>query len=179
MSFRRQTNGPDPRNVPAALGHASRIDAGALDPRLARMRRLAWVMDRSIPIGGGRRIGLDPLLGLWPGAGDAVGAVISLYVVYEAARLGLPLRVLGRMIGNIGIEALVGTVPLLGDIFDAVWGANMRNVRLVNQHYRPEKPDRPSGRIISSLVLIGIVLVVLVLTASAIVITGLWKLFSS
>jgi hypothetical protein len=163
----------------AATAAARAMDATHLDPRLTRVRRLAWLMDRSIPIGGGRRIGLDPLLGLWPGAGDALGAVISLYVVYEGARLGLPLRVLGRMLGNILVEAVAGTVPLVGDVFDAVWGANMRNVRLVDQHYRPERPDRPSGRIITSLVIVAVLLIALVLTASAFVIAGLWRLFSA
>lgn len=105
--------------------------------RLQRLRHLAWVLDRSIPIGGGRRIGIDPLIGLLPGAGDWIGAVLSLYVLYEAARMGLPVAVLTRIAGNIAIEALVGAIPLAGDLFDFVWQANMRNLQLVERHYRP------------------------------------------
>ncbi|HEX2855233.1 MAG TPA: DUF4112 domain-containing protein [Opitutaceae bacterium] len=105
--------------------------------RLRRLRHLAWVLDRSIPIGGGRRIGIDPLIGLVPGAGDWLGAVLSLYVLYEAARMGLPVAVLTRIAGNIAIEALIGAIPVAGDMFDFVWQANMRNLQLVERHYQP------------------------------------------
>lgn len=107
------------------------------DRRLQRLRRFTWILDRSIPIGGGWRIGLDPLLGLIPGAGDWIGAMLSLYVLYEAARMGLPIAVLTRIATNIAIEALVGTVPIAGDLFDCVWQANIRNLKLVEQYYRP------------------------------------------
>lgn len=102
---------------------------------MRRLRYVAWLLDRSIPIGRWR-IGLDPIIGLLPGVGDWIGTLLSLYVLYEGARLGLPLSVLGRMAGNIFIEALVGAVPLLGDIFDAAWQANWRNLRLIEQHYQ-------------------------------------------
>jgi hypothetical protein len=117
---------PIPRAVPAT--EAQR--------RLRRLRSLAWFLDRSIPLGKWR-IGVDPLIGLLPGAGDWIGSVVSLYVLYEGARLGLPLRVLTRMGGNIFVEAIVGAVPLLGDVFDFAWQANARNVLLIEQHYRP------------------------------------------
>lgn len=178
---RLQRSGPNPppaRPGAAARGGPRAIDAAALDPRLARVRRLAWIMDRSIPIGGGRTIGLDPLLGLWPGAGDAIGAVVSLFIVFEAARLGLPPAVLGRMIGNVALESLVGTVPIAGDIFDAVWKANVRNVQLVDQHYRPERPDRPLGRIAVALIIVAVCLVTLIVAAAGIVVAALWKLVS-
>jgi hypothetical protein len=96
--------------------------------RLQRLRRLSWVLDRSIPIGRWR-IGLDPILGLFPGAGDWIGAVLSLYVVYESARLGAPAHLLARMGGNILVEALVGTVPILGDLFDFAWQAKYAESR--------------------------------------------------
>lgn len=115
--------------------------------RLRRLRWVAWLLDRSIPLGGKWRIGLDPLLGLLPGAGDWLGALLSLYLLYEASRLGVPLGVLTRMAGNILIEALVGAVPLLGDLFDFAWQANVRNLELVEKHYRPGLPVRPLRRI--------------------------------
>ena len=111
------------------------------------MRRAAWLLDRSIPLGGGYRIGLDPLIGLVPGAGDWIGAAFSLYLLYEAARLGLPFHVLVRMALNVTIEALVGMIPFLGDCFDFVWQANMRNVGLVEQHYRPTLTPRSLRKI--------------------------------
>lgn len=102
--------------------------------RLKRLQTLAWVLDRSIPIGRWR-IGLDPILGIFPGAGDWLGAVLSLYVVYESARLGAPARMLAQMGGNILVEAIVGMVPVVGDLFDFAWKANTRNLALIERHY--------------------------------------------
>jgi hypothetical protein len=80
---------------------------------------------------------------LIPGIGDWAGAALSLYIVYEAMRLGLPWPVLGRMVANIAIESLVGTLPVAGDAFDFYWQANARNLRLVEQHYSPKLKARP------------------------------------
>ncbi len=110
--------------------------------RLFRLRWLAWLMDRSIPLGGGLRIGLDPLIGLIPGVGDWLGAVISCWLVYEAILLGVPVRVLGLMMLNILVETAIGTVPVIGDLFDAAWQANQRNFRLVERHYDVRRKRR-------------------------------------
>ena len=108
------------------------IDEEQLRRRLTRIARL---MDSSIRIPIiGRRIGWDAVIGLIPGVGDAAGALISLYIVVAAMRLGAPGGVVARMIGNIGLETLVGVVPLLGDLFDMAFRANMRNVALLEQH---------------------------------------------
>lgn len=104
--------------------------------RLRRIERLSWVLDRSIPIGRWR-IGLDPILGVLPGFGDWIGALLSLYVLYEGARLGVRGGVLVRMTWNILVETMVGAVPVLGDVFDFVWQANTRNMALIRRHYRP------------------------------------------
>lgn len=103
--------------------------------RLRRLRRVAWWMDRSVPLVGRFRIGLDPLLGLVPGFGDWLGAGISLWMIYEAMRLGLPFSLLMRMGLNVAIEAAFGSVPLFGDVFDAAWQANQRNYALIERHY--------------------------------------------
>ncbi len=145
------------------------------DHRLRKLGRVAWVLDRSIPIGGGRRIGLDPLLGLFPGIGDWLGAVLSLYVLYEAARLGLPLRVLGRIAANITVEALLGAIPILGDLFDFAWQANMRNLRLVERHYQPGLRPRSLRQIAWALILFALLL----LTLLGLAIAGLFQLLGS
>lgn len=110
--------------------------------RLKRLRMLAWILDRSIPIGGGYRIGLDPIIGLIPGFGDWLGAGLSLWLVFEAVRLGVPAPVIARMGLNILIETVAGAVPLVGDVFDAAWQANQRNLKLVERHYDPQSHPR-------------------------------------
>lgn len=138
------------------------------DPRLRRLRNLAWLLDRSFTIGG-KRFGLDPILGLIPGIGDWAGATLSLYVVYEAMRLGLPWPVIGRMLGNIAVEAIVGSVPLAGDAFDFFWQANTRNLQLVDRHYRSRQPPRSLRAI--GVVFVGICIAVLALLVVAISVT--------
>lgn len=99
---------------------------------LDRVRGLARLLDSSIPVPGTRwRVGLDPLLGLIPGVGDLAGAGISAWLILQAGRLGASRWVLLRMAGNVALEAVVGAIPLLGDLFDAAFKANQRNVRLL------------------------------------------------
>lgn len=161
---------------PADLPRSTRGNATDWDPRLQRVRRLAWLLDRSIPVGPNWRIGLDPLIGLLPVGGDAIAACISLYIVWQGARLGLPRRTLLRMIGNVALEGVVGTIPIAGDLFDAAWKANVRNVRLIEQNYRPERPDRPTGRIAVGLVLVAVLLVAGIIALAAWAFTALWQL---
>jgi hypothetical protein len=79
---------------------------------------------------------LDPLLGFFaPGIGDVVGSALGLYVVGVAFRRKLPLVTISRMLMNLGVDALVGAVPIAGDLFDVAWKANKRNVRLLRQRH--------------------------------------------
>lgn len=99
---------------------------------LRRLRALAWLLDARWRVPGTSfRVGVDPLLGLIPGFGDGLAALISLYIVYEGWRLGASDRTIARMLLNVLIEFLVGTVPVIGDLFDAAWKANLRNLRLL------------------------------------------------
>lgn len=96
-----------------------------------RMRAVARLLDESVRVPGTRfRIGLDPIVGILPGAGDALTGALSLYVVVESARLGVSYTTLLRMLANVGIDVVGGSVPVLGDLFDAMWKANVRNVEL-------------------------------------------------
>ena len=110
--------------------------AGAPDPAtVRRLQKLAyWLDDRFRLPGTNMRIGLDGLLGFIPGIGDAATALLSAYIIAEAYRLGVPPSHLVRMGANVGIDALVGSVPILGDIFDVRWKANRRNVALLLRH---------------------------------------------
>jgi hypothetical protein len=103
---------------------------------IERLRRLAWLIDAIGRVPGTRfRFGLNSVIGLAPGAGDALLTLISLYIVFEAVRLGLPRRKIFRMLANVGVEATLGALPLLGDLFDVMWKANLRNVAIIDQHF--------------------------------------------
>ena len=92
-------------------------------------------MDGLIRIPGTRfRLGLNSLIGLPPGAGDAMLVAISLWIVWEGAKLDLPREKIVRMLTNVAIEAALGTVPVLGDVFDVVWKANLRNLAIIEEH---------------------------------------------
>jgi hypothetical protein len=111
--------------------------------RVERLRRLAWLLDAALRIPGiNRRIGLDGIVGVVPGVGDAATALLSLYIVLEARRLGLPKAALGRMLGNVAVDALIGAVPVLGDLFDVVWKANLRNIEIIDAHMAGGKEER-------------------------------------
>lgn len=109
--------------------------APATHARLTRLRRLSFFLDNAIEIPIIHyRIGLDPLIGLIPGGGDVAGMILSCTIVLESARLGVSRSVLVQMAGNILMETIVGTVPMAGDVFDAAWKANARNVKLLEAH---------------------------------------------
>ena len=143
---------------------------GSDKSRLGRLDKLARLLDTALPIPGmGFRIGLDGLLGLVPGVGDTIGAMFSVYIILEAARLGFPKGTLLRMIGNVAVETLVGTVPILGDIFDIVWKANVRNLALLRTHHAEvTRRDERSPRQIMSLIVVVIVLTMIGLIALSI-----------
>ena len=101
---------------------------------LEQMNKLAWLLDNSIKIPIiNYRIGLDAIIGLIPGFGDAAGLLVSSIIIIQATRLGAPKVTLMRMVLNIAIEAIIGMIPVLGDIFDATFKANVRNMLLLNQ----------------------------------------------
>ncbi len=101
--------------------------------KLQRITRLSDLMDRSIKLPGGMKIGWDGIIGLIPGFGDIFGLAVSSYILIIAMQLGATKSTLIRMMGNIGIEALVGTIPFLGDLFDFLFKANSRNLDLLSR----------------------------------------------
>jgi hypothetical protein len=109
---------------------------------LNRIRKLSRLMDTAIGIPGTKfRIGLDPIVGLIPGAGDLISTGFSAYIIYLATRFGLPSQDIRKMIFNIGLEAVVGTVPLIGDLFDAYYKSNIRNLTILEQHLQTTEPE--------------------------------------
>lgn len=98
-------------------------------------RGLSRLLDSAFRIPGtDMRIGIDPLLGLIPGIGDFVGSGLSIYIIWLGVQAGAPVPVVLRMAANVALDTLFGAVPLLGDLFDAGWKANQRNVELIEEY---------------------------------------------
>ena len=103
--------------------------------RIARLDGLATLLDTAFVIPGTNiRFGIDAMMGLVPGIGDAITTAMSLYIVHEARQLGAPRHLIARMLANVALDGVVGAVPLLGDAFDVMWRANRRNMALLRNH---------------------------------------------
>ena len=110
-------------------------------PQVERLKLLTRLLDNAFQIPGTHfRIGLDAIVGIIPGIGDAIGAVFSAFIVFQAARLGVSRATLARMMGNVVLDTVVGEIPILGDLFDAGWKANTKNMALLEAHL-----DRPAA----------------------------------
>jgi hypothetical protein len=145
----------------------------------ARLNRLAWLLDSSIPIPGTPfTIGLDALVGLFPFVGDLAGVVLSGYIVREAAALGASKSVLARMALNVAVEGLVGMIPFAGDVFDAAFKANQRNVRLLNAYLdQPVRTRRASRAFMLALGLVLLLLFAALVLVGALLARWVWSWF--
>ena len=131
----------------------------AVSDPAARARALARMLDSAFRIPGTSvTVGLDPILGLLPGLGDLAGAAASGYIVLTAARLGAPKAVLAKMLLNLGTDTLVGSVPVLGDLFDVGVRANIRNTELLDLHLGQPAASLRSSRFAIAATLAGLIL---------------------
>ncbi len=119
----------------SSSGAVEPLDAATGYDDLLEIRRLAELLDSRwrIPLTNWR-IGVDGLAGLVPVAGDTLGMAISAYVVYKASRFGVPKSLLVRMAANVGVDWAVGSIPVLGSVFDIAFKANRRNLNLLTKH---------------------------------------------
>lgn len=102
------------------------------DAALRRLQTVANLLDSAFVIPGTKqRVGIDAIIGLVPGLGDVATTLLSSYIVWEARNLGVSKFALARMLANLGIHAAVGSLPLVGDIFDAFFRVNQRNMRIL------------------------------------------------
>ena len=111
------------------------LEPEVLPPAPEWVDRLAWLMDRSIPIGPWK-IGLDGIIGLVPGLGDFAGMIVSGLIVAAAVRARLPRSAIARMVANVALDGVVGAIPFLGDFFDMAFKANTRNVEIYREALR-------------------------------------------
>jgi hypothetical protein len=112
---------------------------------------------------------------LVPGFGDAAGAVLAAVILVEAVRRGLSRFTLGRIAYNIALDTLLGAVPLVGDVFDAVWKANLRNVALIERHVAVPADARKADRLFVLVLSGSLVLLFVALTAVSVLLTA-WVL---
>jgi hypothetical protein len=104
--------------------------------RLDRLDTLSRWLDIAFTLPGTRfRFGVEGVMRLVPGIGDAAASALSCIILYEAHRLGVPRRLMIRMAGNVAVEGIVGAVPVVGDLFDIAFRANRRNVQLLREHF--------------------------------------------
>ncbi len=146
------------------------MDGRKYQDRRKKLDRLAWYLDSSIKIPGlNYRVGLDALIGFIPGIGDTLGALLSSYILREAALMGAPKVVLVKMAFNIALDVLVGAIPVLGDLFDFVWKANQRNLRLFNAYL-----DEPRKTTVASRFFVGLLISLIVGFVILVGIAGVW-----
>lgn len=159
--------GPSPRR--GRGGRLSRRrDVPNTRPLPEWVKRLAWVLDDAFEVPGlpGRRVGVDGLIALVPVVGDAAGIVVAVVIVVAGVAAGVSLPTVLRMMLHVGVEAVVGLVPVLGAVFDMAYKANNRNVRLIEA----DLADRAATRRSSIRVLVT---AVVVLVATSVLLVGI------
>ncbi|NEQ73928.1 MAG: DUF4112 domain-containing protein [Okeania sp. SIO2C9] len=132
--------------------------------KVRQLRKISDLLDNAICVPGtSYGVGIDPLLGLIPGGGDFLGGLISVYIVFSAAMMGLPRETLMRMASNIVFDSLAGIVPVFGDLFDVAWKANSKNMDILEAHLESPKVSKSADRGFVFLLLGGLILFVIVI----------------
>ncbi len=154
------------------IGRSRAEQFAATEQRIGRVTR---VLDELVSVPGTPiKVGLDPLIGLIPVAGDVYGAVIGSWVILEASRFGIPKVVLGRMIANLLVDLGIGAIPLLGDLYDVAFRSNRRNLDLFRRHaLDPAASTRGEQAFFVGLMLLVVGIVLLAVTALGAVIGAL------
>ncbi|MEM7593877.1 MAG: DUF4112 domain-containing protein [Cyanobacteria bacterium P01_A01_bin.83] len=144
--------------------------------KLSKLRRVSRLLDNAITIPGTKiSFGLDPILGLLPGGGDTLTGGIAAYIVVEAARMGIPREILGKMVGNILIDSFAGTIPVVGDLFDVGWKANVKNIELLEEHLGVADSNQSDKLFIIGLIIVLALIVLGFATITFFTVTWFWQ----
>ena len=148
-----------------------------LPPALQRLKTVATLMDAKFKIPGTDiRFGLDALIGLIPGAGDLAGFGVSGYMIWVMANNGASGFVLARMILNVLIDTFFGSIPILGDLFDVAFKSNLKNMRLMEQHYKDGRHNGSAWKVIIPVLLLLLLVIVGVIALTYMLISWLWTM---
>jgi hypothetical protein len=126
-----------------------KITPGGPGESVARLEALGRLMDGAFVLPGTNiRLGLDAIIGLVPVAGDVISGLVSSYLIWEARQLGASRWLIARMMGNTLLDTTIGAIPLVGDAFDLLFRANMKNMALLRRHMEKRGLGRTAGPII-------------------------------
>ena len=135
------------------------------EEKLLRLKLLGNRLDEIITIPGTKyKIGVDPIIGIFPVIGDLLGSIISIYIIYSGSKMGVSSQVIAKMSINLGIDFTVGLIPVFGDIFDMGWKANKKNIELIEKNINKTKEnDSFSNLIIATLTILILVVFLMIL----------------
>tara|TARA_B100001029_G_C14841701_1_gene328718 strand:+ start:56 stop:505 length:450 start_codon:yes stop_codon:yes gene_type:complete len=136
------------------------------EEKLVRLKLLSKRLDNNFIIPGTKyKIGLDPIIGAIPVIGDLIGALLSTYIMYSGIKMGVSRSIVAQMATNIALDFAIGWIPIIGDIFDIIWKANQRNVKLIEESIVVEEKESATANymIIAGLVIILIVTIFVIL----------------
>jgi hypothetical protein len=154
----------------SALSRERRAVGTRSPAELERLRNLSRFLDSALPVPGTRyRFGLDAVIGLVPFIGDAVGALFSISIIFQAGRLGASKATLARMIANVGLDTLIGEIPLLGDLFDVGFKSNTKNLALLEHHFHQPAAAKAQSRRVMALLTVGLLALLVGVVALGIV----------
>lgn len=126
------------------------------EERLKRLRTLSERLDESFKIPGTKyKIGIDPIIGLIPVGGDLIGGILSTYIMYSGMKMGASPKIITQMAVNIVIEFAVGSIPIIGDLFDFFWKANKKNMELIEEVTLEKKRIRGTNYLILAALLVA------------------------
>ena len=139
----------------------------SLPPDLVALRRFAYLMDEAVPIPGTRRrVGVDAGLSLIPGVGEVVGGALSAWIIVGALRHRVPIRRVMRMVSYVVLDMTVGSIPVLGTIFDWLFEENVMNINALLRYRDRGRPPRSVGAIFGAaavvVITIGIVAILMI-----------------
>jgi hypothetical protein len=164
------------KNIEMATPRIIETPQTSANPALRQIESLAKLMDSQFKVPGtNMRFGLDGIIGLIPGAGDMSTFAVSSYMLWIMANNGASGYVMARMVLNVLIDAIVGMIPLLGDLFDFAFKANMRNMRLMQQHYKEGRHRGSAWKVILPVILVLFAIIIFIIWLGYKLISWLWE----